>query len=377
MILGHGWIGLSRILPPEPPLCRLVGQFHLHRPWIAHRLDPARLATVQRMAGRRITRIAPVLWLLPALIPLLAAAPAAGAILYGVSVWLRHYIRPILLAGAVAIGLAAALVPPRHPSPAVPPRPNIPALVQHAEAGDGEAAYLLGLRYAQGDAVPRDPVAAAGWFRRAVPSEPRAAVWLRYFYETGQGVAADPVAARLLYLNGAERGNATAQADYAVMLNFGRGGPMDLPGAFQWYLRAAAQGELRGLNGVGYSYLVGRGVPADPARAVPWLRAAAEAGQPNAMHTLGTLYLEGNVIAAAPKQAYYWLALALRIYPPTDEKRPAAEALLQRAAAFLSPDDRVMLAEDVKDWRAEPPQAPEKISLPPLSPPPTERGQAL
>lgn len=58
-------------------------------------------------------------------------------------------------------------------------------------AGDGDAAaqLVLGLRYLDGDGLPRAPGQAVHWFRKAAEqNEPRAQYWLARCHLTGDGV---------------------------------------------------------------------------------------------------------------------------------------------------------------------------------------------
>ena len=367
LLLRRGRIGLAWVLPPEPPLRRMMAEFHLHQPWINHHFDARRIAAVERLSGHFYTRCAGVMWLGMALLPMGLAA-FAGAQSNGVfvifslaAILLPRYIRPILL-GVMIVALIVLLestIKLQTHKMGSELRDPVAELEQRVQAGDAGAAFELGARYAQGNGVARDAIAAARWFQQAQQARPEAANWLGYFYESGQGVQKDLAEARRLYLDAATRGNASAQANLAAMMNSGRGGPLDPTQAFQWYSRAAGRGDARGLNGVGYSYLIGRGVERDPVRAVLWLRAAADAGQPNAMQTLAGLYLQGTAVSISPMMAYHWLSLAVRAYPQSDEKRSSAEADLKQVAAMLSNEQRATLDDDVRSWSPHAARAPE------------------
>jgi hypothetical protein len=62
------------------------------------------------------------------------------------------------------------------------------------------------------------------------------------------GLPQDPAQARVLYRKAAEKGDATAQVDLAVMLEQGVGGAADPVLAESWYKRAAAQGNTAAQN---------------------------------------------------------------------------------------------------------------------------------
>ena len=77
-----------------------------------------------------------------------------------------------------------------------------------AEAGDGAAAFTVGLMYGLGIGVPQDYASALRWYRRA-----------------------------------AEHGLPRAQSNLGFMYGTGRGVPQDWVQAYAWYNLAAAGGE--------------------------------------------------------------------------------------------------------------------------------------
>jgi TPR repeat protein len=369
LLLGRGQIFLSWILPPDPPLRRVFAEYQIHAPWIAHRLDASRIASVGRMAGSQFVRMATLLWLVLPLLLLFLTVSAkistgSTAAIFGLLVGarLRAFARPILLVAGVVVALGVLGSHDQHAATRVAPSAvtdPIVALTNRAEAGDMRAAVELGERYVTGNGVAADARQAAVWFRLAKRAQPAAATWLGYLYDTGQGVAQNWAEARDNYQDAAERGDPIAQCNLAFMLHLGRGGSKDAPAAFQWYLRAARQGYPRGLNGVGYAYLIGDGVVRDPERALLWLRAAADSGQPNAMQSLADVYWRGEGVEPSPVLAYYWASLALRKYPKDDERLPSARAALQHIATQLDDQRKSMIAEDVEVWTAQPGRAPE------------------
>jgi hypothetical protein len=392
LLLGRGRVTLSWIVPPDPPLRQRLAEFHLHQPWIAPMFDAQRISALERMAARRYPRV--VAWLLflglflPTYLVIFGQnANPTGVFFLGLFIFnyltrLRGFLRPILI-GLTILALAAGLARwgssyrgtpdpatihtietrkwelPESPAAGVQPVDQLALLRQRALADDPTAALELGVRYVQGNGVPRDASLAAQWFRRALPVRPEAANDLGVLYETGQGVPQDFMEARRLFLDAATRGETNAQVNLAQLLNTERGGPADPAEAFRWYSRAAKQGNLLALNGVGFSYLTGKGVERDPARAALWLAAAAKAGQPNAMHTLAALYLQGAVLPASPAMAYYWLSLAVRTYPPNDAKRPEAAAALKQVQAMLSEELRSKAETALRAWTPQPGQSPE------------------
>lgn len=123
------------------------------------------------------------------------------------------------------------------------PRPTLPArLKTMANAGDGDAEYVLATQYAEGRVVPRDFKLAASWYQKAadqgiVPAQYR----LASLYEKGLGVAPDKAKAKSLYIRAAEAGNPRAMHNLAVLLADGDGKP-DYEGAATWFRKAAQYG---------------------------------------------------------------------------------------------------------------------------------------
>ena len=106
-----------------------------------------------------------------------------------------------------------------------------------------EAQYQLGVRYIQGDGVPKDAGQAAIWLRKA-----------------------------------AERGHAEAQFNLGVMHANGEGVPEDGGQAASWYRKAAEQGHADAQFNLGVMYAYGEGVTTDHMQAYAWFNLAASRG---------------------------------------------------------------------------------------------------
>lgn len=142
---------------------------------------------------------------------------------------------------------------------------------QAAERGDTEAQTDLGIMYAKGDGVAKDPSEAVKWFRKA-----------------------------------AEQGFARAQNNLGVMYEDGNGVPQDNVEAVKWFRAAAEQGFARAQNNLATKYLEGAGVPKDPVEAVQWFRKSAEQGFPDGQYNLATMYFNGDGVAKDPAEAVKW-----------------------------------------------------------------------
>ena len=97
-----------------------------------------------------------------------------------------------------------------------------------AEAGDANAQYRLGRKYAIGVGVKTDFKEAARWYRKA-----------------------------------AEQGDAKAQSYLGAMYGIGRGVKEDSKESLKWYQKAAGQGDIDAGFAIGLIYGEGHGVPKD------------------------------------------------------------------------------------------------------------------
>ena len=111
---------------------------------------------------------------------------------------------------------------------------------------------------------------------------------------------------------GAERGDAVAQAELGRRYYVGEGVPQDDAEALGWTRLAAEQGHAPAQYSLGLLYFRGRGVGADDAAAARWYRAAAEQGHPPAQAALGSLYAYGAGVEENPVLASMWIELAWR-----------------------------------------------------------------
>lgn len=158
----------------------------------------------------------------------------------------------ILFSIMAAIGQAEAVAPSDL-------SPELAELHEAAEQGDKQAQAHLGMRYRDGDGVPRDRGEALRWFRM-----------------------------------GADRGCAEGMDHVGFMYLKGWGVPEDFGIAAAYFKASAAKGHARGMFNLGNCHFSGQGVEQDYAMAVgAWERAAAK-GQPDAIWRLATLHAAGE-----------------------------------------------------------------------------------
>ncbi len=144
-----------------------------------------------------------------------------------------------------------------------------------ADKGQLMAEYMLGMMYANGQAVPQDYSEAMKWLRKA-----------------------------------ADEGEAKAQFNVGVLYIKGLGTPKDPAEASKWYRRAADQGEPAALYNLGNMYARGDSVAKDPVAAYRLYSLAAARGVKAAEDAKAFLAKSMNApqIAEAEAQVHAWSA---------------------------------------------------------------------
>jgi TPR repeat protein len=112
-----------------------------------------------------------------------------------------------------------------------------------AEKGEAAAQYDLGSRYFFGIEVPKNPVEAVEWFRKAAKQgHGKAQFQLGACYGWGYGVVKDPAEGAKWYRMAAEQGEVVAQNDLGFCYSQGKGVTKDYVEAHKWFNIASAQG---------------------------------------------------------------------------------------------------------------------------------------
>ena len=148
-------------------------------------------------------------------------------------------LRLVALAGIVAFLVGAAPLA-QTPEPAqddsIDIEMDIEVLRTHANAGDAEAQFFLGVKYSFNVADVQDYAEAMKWFRRAAEQGHASAILqIGVAYENGRGVPQDYAEAMRLYRRAAEQGQASAMWSLGEMYTNGRGGPQDYAEAYLWH----------------------------------------------------------------------------------------------------------------------------------------------
>jgi hypothetical protein len=170
------------------------------------------------------------------------------------------------------------------------------ALLQRAaEARHNGAMALYGLaKLNPPGLLEKDPAEGRRWLQRAIDAgDGQAAFLLGYAYLSGWAGVADPAKSVALFRIAADAGHLDAMKLLGMLALKGQGMPRDISESEKYFRQAAQLGdvEAQGILGV---YLIAAslgGWEASFAEAIHWLTRSAEAGEVKAMRELGMLHL--------------------------------------------------------------------------------------
>ena len=153
----------------------------------------------------------------------------------------------------------------------------------------------------------------------------------------------------------AQAGDAEAQFALAQLLDLGSGPAQNREEAITWLRKAAEQDLAAACFTLGLKYEFGVMRQKDLTQAAAWYWRAALQDLPMAQYRLGLLHLPDDQNAPDPIPAFAWLSLAAEHgYPDAAEAR-------DKAAGFLSPEERTRAKEMREDLRQQIEQQRKKI----------------
>ncbi|MCD7733577.1 MAG: SEL1-like repeat protein [Clostridiales bacterium] len=184
--------------------------------------------------------------------------------------------------------------------------------VDRLNAPTAERAFALGcLLYNRENRQPEDLDLAVSQFTKAAElGHAKAQFILGFFYDGGEGVAADAAKAAYWYEQAADRDLVEAQYTVAQRYDRGKGVKENKAKAAKWYKKAAEQGHAKAQFCLGICYYTGEGVKANKAEAVRWYEKAAKQGYEKAQCNLGICYIAGEGVTADRAKAKEWLCMA-------------------------------------------------------------------
>lgn len=136
-----------------------------------------------------------------------------------------------------------------------------------------------------------------------------------------------------LWLAEANKGDAEAQFNIAVMYSRGEGVAKDNKKAIDWYTRSAEQGHAPAQFNLGAAYMDGDIVKTNEALAASWWLKAARQGFVQAQFNIGSLYCRGIGVAQDAEQCKYWYAKAAENGDDHARKMLASIETNEKAAA--------------------------------------------
>ena len=135
-------------------------------------------------------------------------------------------------------------------------------------------------------------------------NQPAAQYRLAKLYESGTGVAKDPITARELIERAARGGNRIAMHDLGNYHAYGQGGlDRDMVKALDWFTKAAERGVVDSQFNVAFLREGNEGVPADTQTALFWYFIAARQGDQGAPERIAILSEQLDASAVADMQA--------------------------------------------------------------------------
>ena len=141
----------------------------------------------------------------------------------------------------------------------------------------------------------------------------------------------------------AEKGDAVAQYEFALMCERGEGLPRNHSEAVKWFRLSASQDYAPAELFLGLMYASGKGVSQDYRQALLWLHLAAEQDERTAQFYLGGLYFSSSALPQDYAQAYKWFTLAGRA-------DPSRIKTLEVLAEKMTPTQLMDVQGQIKSW---------------------------
>ena len=224
-----------------------------------------------------------------------------------------------------------------------------------AKALQGEilGQYRLGICFARGHGVVKDPVQAEQWKKKAdaqidslkkkaADGDAPSQFTLGFCHAEGMGVAKDKNLAYAWYRKAADQGDVLGQFYVAWCYADGAGVQSDLLQSLSWFRKAAEQGHLDAQKSLGASYKYGEeGVAKDEAQAFLWYHEAAIQGDGQSCLYIAMCYLNGTGKAVDKAEAYAYCLLAAQDKVFAHDFKPLAEVMSVMESSATTTEQRV------------------------------------
>lgn len=214
----------------------------------------------------------------------------------------------------------------------------------YADQGVAQAQYNIGLMYALGQGVQKDPAQAASWYEKAAQQGWEQAEFNLGIIYLNSSDTGDYSKAEQWLKKAAEAGDKNAELALGDLYNDKL---HQYPNARQWYEKAAADRNAKAEFALGLIYDQGRGVTADPAQAADWYRKAADQAYGPALTNLGILYYGGEGVPHDVVLAREYFLLGEK------GNDPRAFGLAQWTDNKLTPDEVRRASQMADQWASE------------------------
>jgi TPR repeat protein len=179
------------------------------------------------------------------------------------------------------------------------------------QGGSSDGMADLGWLYETGNGVARNPVTAANLYNQAAKGGSSEGLFRAGLaYREGMGVQKDAAAGCQMLIQAAEASHDYAEQEAGRCYYNGIGVDQDHAAAFNWFAKAGQAGLVDAQVFAADMLERGDGWNQDSASAVLWYQAAAERGSAYAMTELGAHLRLGKGIAWSEAQAMQWFAKA-------------------------------------------------------------------
>jgi uncharacterized protein len=168
---------------------------------------------------------------------------------------------------------------------------------------------------------------------------------LAIIYDQGLGVNQNYKDAIKYYTTAATKGYAPAQDRLGTIYAKGiLDMPLDYQQAANWYATAADQGYPQAQHALGVLYELGHGVPQNYAQALKFYTAAADQGYPQAQFALAYMYVNGKGVKVDFVQAYVWLDVAAAVNSDYADSR-------DQVGKRLTPEQIAKAQDQALQWK--------------------------
>lgn len=185
------------------------------------------------------------------------------------------------------------------------------------ETSDPMALHYMGIKYAFGQGIARDPKEAMKWYLKATEHNITKA-WhsIGQLQQSGQGTKQDYKKAMESYRKAAVDEDEGAMFSIGSLYVNGLGVEINNTIGADWYRKAAKQNSTDAMYNLGLMYQEGRGLKQDNQTAARWYKKATELGDAEATFAFAMMIKRGTGVTQNQKRGAKYLKKAVEMYHP-------------------------------------------------------------